>query len=263
MNIKHYNINNCRLFEAKDIISETGITVTNASVITRMLARYAPFTQTAKEWRAVGAHIPSNIRDNTKMLTEQQVARYLSNIPQKACPELHKVFKEVKEYINIEGDREFECEGIMYEYATHPRNLMDELVFDKEYNYHLDKAITQGGMILDYPLVVDVTHRYLDNTTYTTKIEVPFFDSVNNIAHFFITTDQMTRWVGAHYYGEGTVEMKSKEYEELKKFANAVSNKTGCEYFIHVIESEDGTPVTLRDGSYYFEASSMRDSIPF
>lgn len=261
-NIKHYTINECRLFEAKDIIKETGITVTNASVVTRMLARYSPYTQTAKEWRDAGANIPNTVRDNTRIMTEQQVARYLSNIPQKACPELHKMFKEVKEFVDYEGDRVFECDGIIFEYSTDQRMLMDELVFDKEYNYHLDKAITIAGMVIDYPVEVEVQHRSAPGK-YLTKVEVPFFDSVNGIAHFFMTTEQMTKWKGVNFYGEGTVEVKSKEYEELKKIANAVSDKLGCEYFIHIIEKEDSTPVVFRDDSYYFDIDLSKDDCPF
>lgn len=262
--IKHYEINGCRLFEAKDLIERTGITVTNSSVVTRMLARYAPYSQTAKEWREAGADIPDTVRDNKKLLTEQQAARYLSHIPHYACPELHKMFKEVKEFFDPEENgRSFECTGLVFDYDTGHRDLMDELFVDKEYLFKMDQALECPGMILDFPVEVDILHRNVPEWIYTTKFEVPFFDSVKKVAHFYITTEQMTRWVGAQYYGEGTIEVQSKEYEELKKVAVAVSLKLDCEYHIHVITKKDSTPVTQRDHSYYFEAKLIKDEMPF
>lgn len=263
-NIKTYIINNCRLFEAKDFIEETGITVTNASVVTRMLGRYAPYAQTAKEWRDAGADIPSSVRDNKKLLTEQQAARYLSHIPYYACPELHKMFKEVKEFFDPEeGDRVFECVGLTFEYDTFHRDIMTELSEDKDYLFKMDQTIECPGMMMDFPVEVEVTHRNVPEWTYTSKFEVPFFDSVNNTAHFYITTEQMTKWAGVHFYGTGTEVVKSKEYEELKKLAVAISMKLGCEYHIHVIKKEGGKEVSLVDGSYYFEVDQMRDDVPF
>lgn len=262
MNIKHYTVNNCRLYEAKKIIELTGIKVTNASVVTRMLERYCPHAQTAKEWRDAGADIPSHIRDNKRMMTEQQVDRYLSNIPYKDCPDLQDMFKEVKEYFD-DGDRSFECVGIAYEYDTDHRRMMTELHTNYEFLTKLDTAMDCPGMIVDFPIEVETTHRNVPEWKYITKFEVPFFDSVKGVAHFYITNEQMTQWQGAHYYGQGTVELKSKEYEELKKRALAVAMKLGCEYHIHILHIEDAKPVTLRDGSYYFEAELRSDEVPF
>lgn len=260
--LKTYEVNGSQLFEAKEIIERTGITVTNASVVTRMLSRYAPFAQTAKEWREAGVVLPEEVRGNKRLLTEQQVARYLSHIPYKACPLLHKKFKSVFEYVDQEGDRAFECCGICYEYDTYHSDLMNDLNLDSEYLARVAQAMDCPGMIVDYPLEIEMAHRFA-TTPYSTKVEVPVFDTIARHAHFYITSEQLTQWIGTNYYGEGTIEMQSKEYEELKKLANAVSEKLECTYTIHVIEKEGATPVTYRDGSYYFEVEMSKYDCPF
>lgn len=262
--IKHYEVNGCRLFEAKHIIERTGITITNASVITRMLERYCSHSQTAKEWREAGADIPATVRDNKKMMTEQQAARYLSQIPYKSCPELHDMFKEVKEFFNAEeGDRSFECIGITFDYDTGHRTLMETLHSDYEFMTKLDAAIECPGMIIDFPVEVETTHRNVPEWKYITKFEVPFFDTVRNTAHFYITSAQMTQWQGASFYGKGTETVMSKEYEDLKKVAKVVGDKLGCETHIHVIHKEDSIVVTQCNGSYYFEVDCEFDNSPF
>lgn len=253
MNINHYNINNCRLFSASDVIEETGIAVTNASVITRMLGRYCPEAQTAKDWREAGAELPDDVRPNKRMMTEQQVARYLEHVPRACCPELHDFMFEVYEYFdNTYSERRWDHNGIVYEYSSEQREAMVELHTNSDYQRSLEALKGLPGVVIGVPVAVERKYRDDSEFTYDTKYEVPAYDTENKVAHYFITTDRMTEFEGYSVVGTGAEEMKSREFEELKKVAALIEDKLGCSSEFHIIKSEDAPEVFERDGSYFY-----------
>lgn len=258
-NIKHYTINGCRLFEAQGIIEMTGITITNSSVPTRMLGRYCPEAQTAKEWREAGADIPDTVRDNKRILTEQQAARYLEHVPRACCPDLHDLMFEVYEYWdNTYHEPRWDHNGIVYEYASEQRQAMVELYALPKFKSSLNAVCERKGVIIGMP--VSVERNYSGSKfTYNTKYEVPAYDTVNSIAHYFITTARMTEFEGYAVCGEGKEEMVSREFEELKKVALLVEDKLGCSSEFHIITTKDAPAVFERDGSYFYHV----DHIPF
>lgn len=256
MNITQYEFKGCRLFEAKDIIRITGLNVNEPSVVTRALKKFCPTSQTAKDWRDAGADVPEDLRDNSRILTEMQVARYLDHIPYALCPEVHDYFREVRVgYDKHSGDRYFEHLGIIFEHDSDEREAMEDLYKNEGFCKQVSEAAKVPGLLTSFSVRVNKT-----------KYEVPVYSPEFKVAHFYITAERMTEFEGYSLFGKekGKEVVKSRAYEDLKLIANLVEEELGCSSIIHILENEDAPKVWEEDGSYFYEVEyTTLSQLPF